>query len=828
MICLYKILLNSKYKEAHNMKRRMLAMLLVIVVMMSVLPVIASAENEGSCGRDLYWIYRPSDKVLTIRGTGPMYDFRGQGAAPWKKALDIQHIVIDEGVTSIGDYAFWDNPELLTVSIPEGITYIGKEAFGRCTGLTEVIMPDSVTRLGEKVFDGCTALENVKLSAGLEGLPNYAFYGCFRLKEIELPEGMVYLASYVFQNCPLTSINFPESLIQIVNATFSGCSLTELNLPANLYSLGSGTFYGNKFTQIDLPDGIRVLDESVFRACSELVHVDLPRRVEIIDENAFAQCAKLKNMVFPDNLKRLGNNAFQGCVELEYVCFTGDAPEFGAYVFPDKAITVYYPADNATWTEAVRQNYGGNLTWVPHTHEYVDWKCIFCGKPGPVDGTCGDGVRWIYEEETETLWIGGNGSVADYSGDEFQPWHGVKDIVSRLVVEGGVSGIGDNAFAEMENLVRVELADGLDRIGWGAFADCGKLERIVFQGDAPEMSADCFRGVRASAYYPVGYSHWESEVLQGYGGEISWICYTPDITRLSGMNRYHTGFAIADRLKEIMGVDQFDAVIVAYGQNFPDALTGSYLAAVKNAPILLTEPGTDFEVNHYIREHLVPGGKIYILGGSSAVSEAFENGVRSLGYDVKRLKGAGRYDTNLEILKEAGINATDEVLIATGSNYADSLSASATGLPMLLVDKELTASQRAFLEDTSKKFVILGGTGAVSAEIEAELDAIGDVTRVKGSNRYETSVAIARRYFSNPQAVVLAYAQSFPDGLCGGPLAISVGAPLILTSNESYGAADAYVQGISAGVVTGGTGRISDDAVREIFDLPGSAQIVKP
>ena len=111
---------------------------------------------------------------------------------------------------------------------------------------------------------------------------------------------------------------------------------------------------------------------------------------------------------------------------------------------------------------------------------------------------------------------------------------------------------------------------------------------------------------------------------------------------------------------------------------------------------------------------------------------------------------------------------------------------------------------------------------------EAELDAIGDVTRVKGASRYGTSVEIAKRYFTNPNAVVLACAEGFPDGLCGGPLAFAVGATLILTSNESSQLADEYVAGITSCAVTGGTARISDDTVREIFDLPADAAIVKP
>ena len=300
------------------------------------------------------------------------------------------------------------------------------------------------------------------------------------------------------------------------------------------------------------------------------------------------------------------------------------------------------------------------------------------------------------------------------------------------------------------------------------------------------------------------------------------------VIRLAGSNRYATGFAIANQLKRNMGVEKFETVVVAYGLNFPDALTGSYLASVKNAPILLTDPSVDRDVLHYLQENLVPGGKVYILGGTSAVSDGFEVAAMSSGFNVTRLKGAGRYETNLEILKEAGVNQTDEILIATGKNYADSLSASATGLPMLLVDKTLTDSQKEFLQTTSKKFVILGGYTAVSTEVEEELGRIGTVKRLKGANRYATSVLIASQYFPNASAAVLAYAEGFPDGLCGGPLAISMGAPLILTSNNNYVFADKQIVNITSGAVTGGTSRISDETVREIFDLPADTPIPKP
>ena len=293
--------------------------------------------------------------------------------------------------------------------------------------------------------------------------------------------------------------------------------------------------------------------------------------------------------------------------------------------------------------------------------------------------------------------------------------------------------------------------------------------------------------------------------------------------RVAGENRIETSLKLADQLKETLGVEKFNAVVVASAMNFPDALTGSYLATAKNAPILLTTKGFEAQVNAYINANLAAGGTVYVLGGETAVPSELLAGVSG----VKRVAGADRFGTNLEILKETGVSADQPILIATAVNFADSLSASATGLPMLLVYGKLTAEQKAFLETTSKKFVIVGGVNAVSADLEAELKAIGSVERLAGASRYETSVMVAEKFISNPDDVVLAYARNFPDGLCGGPVAYALGAPLILTDNIDPSVADKYVDGISAGIVVGGDGLISDASARAIFDLAADAVIEK-
>ena len=290
------------------------------------------------------------------------------------------------------------------------------------------------------------------------------------------------------------------------------------------------------------------------------------------------------------------------------------------------------------------------------------------------------------------------------------------------------------------------------------------------------------------------------------------------VTRLYGAGRYETGYAVADALKDALGVEKFEAVVVATGKNFADALAGSYLAVAKNAPILLTNGKDDnvAQLHAYIEANTVEGGTVYILGGEAAVPASVET---IKGYEVVRLSGASRYDTNLEILTEAGV-AGDSIIVATGKTFADSLSASAARLPILLVkpNASLNDAQKEILAGMQNIYIV-GGDGAVSAAYEAELKEFGEVTRVFGTSRYDTSVAIAKEFCTNVDQVVVASGMNFPDGLCGGPLAAALNAPLVLTRDGKSEVAEEYLQnaGIQSGIVLGGTGALADETVNAVF-----------
>ncbi|MBQ6663173.1 MAG: cell wall-binding repeat-containing protein, partial [Firmicutes bacterium] len=285
--------------------------------------------------------------------------------------------------------------------------------------------------------------------------------------------------------------------------------------------------------------------------------------------------------------------------------------------------------------------------------------------------------------------------------------------------------------------------------------------------------------------------------------------------RLAGGNRYETSFKIADDLYWSNG--KFDSVIVAYGQNFPDALAGGYLAYEMNAPILLSEPAKESSVLSYIKSHAAKDATIFILGGTGVISSQFEANLWNNGYEVERLGGADRFETNLQILKAVEVEG-QELLVSDGYGFADSLSGSAVGKPILIVNKNkgLSAEQKAWLYQSGiSRIYILGGTGSVSNAIQNQLQFYAPVKRLGGANRHETSALIAKQFFPKAKTVTIAFSGNFPDGLSGAPIALRAKAPMLLVSETGYKDARGYVSscGANACYVIGGTGSISDQTV---------------
>ena len=639
-------------------------------------------------------------------------------------------------------------------SIPEGVTVVGPYAFYECRGITGLKLPEGLTTIGESAFNCCGKLPEVILPDGVTEIGDCAFSYCVRLTSVKIPDTVQTIGKYAFSYCvDLPAITLPDGLRTIAEGLFSNCwKLSSAVLPESLLSVGDAAFCDcTGLKRVDIPEAVTYIGEAAFERCTALSAADLPAQAVFLGEGAFEECRSLISIQIPEGITEILPETFSDCHNLRSVTIPKGVTRIGMGAFS---------------------------------------RCYML-----IDAILPESVTEIDDE-----------AFCD-------------SCLNTVEIPGSVTAIGAFAFASCDKLTGVTVGDGTAYIGDGAFSECSMLDMLVFRGAAPGFGELVFAGISAGIYYPSEAAGWADTIAAESGGDMEWVPYTgkpprlPGAIRVAGDNRFLTAIAVAEQMKKELDVEKFETVIVASGTNFADALSGSYLAAVKNAPILLS-CSEDFAptltdkyngiVQDYISENLTAGGTVYILGGPKAVAPSLDEALQ--GCVVKRLAGGNRYETNIRILEEAGV-AGKEILVCNGEGFADSLSASAAELPILLVNSQygIFDVQKPFLESCSGAFRIIGGTTAVSREIEAGLGEYGTILRLGGKNRFETSARIAEAFFDTPDAVVLAYGWNFPDGLCGGALAAAMDAPLLLTMKgwEIATAEYAWERNIRTGLVLG-------------------------
>ena len=224
--------------------------------------------QSGETGQ-LSWLYDPKEQSLTLSGAGAIPDYP-IAETPWQEFRDeIKSIVLEEGVTRIGDYAFYDCTALTSVEIPEGVTLIGESAFSCCQSLESVTIPGSVTEIGEGAFESCSDLLILELTSGLKRVGAFAFSECFSLRALDLP----------------------DTVERIDRSAFTGTALQELVIPSNVQEIGDNAFNGCiRLSSLTLSEGIRVIEEMAFSNCSDLTEVLIPASVERLGDGVFADC----------------------------------------------------------------------------------------------------------------------------------------------------------------------------------------------------------------------------------------------------------------------------------------------------------------------------------------------------------------------------------------------------------------------------------------------------------------------------------------------------------------------------------------------------------
>ena len=311
--------------------------------------------------------------TVHLTGNGEMADYRDYQITGYYSSYALWYylaptagvltVVIDEGVTTISDLAFYKCKNPINVIIGDSVTSIGRDAFRDCSGLreltienvltaiedgmlqdcnglTKVNIPNSVTSIGAMAFAGCSGLTKIDIPNSVTSIGEYAFSGCSGLTEINIPNSVTSIGERSFAGCSgLTgTLTIPDSVTSIGEFAFSECSgLTKIDIPNSVTSIGGSAFSGcTSLAGIDIPNSVTSIGEFTFSECSGLTEIDIPNSVTSIGDFAFSGCTSLAEINIPSSVAKIRDKAFEDCHNLKTVFVKGqepDTPQFGIDVF---------------------------------------------------------------------------------------------------------------------------------------------------------------------------------------------------------------------------------------------------------------------------------------------------------------------------------------------------------------------------------------------------------------------------------------------------------------------------------------------------------------
>ena len=376
--------------------KRIISLLLSLILTLSVFNIIPStagaaesdiAETGATSGTTGDCTWTLDNGVLTISGNGKMGDYNSTHkngsyvtTAPWG-GYSFNTVVIESGITSIGEYAFYNCRSLTSVNIGNSVTSIGSYAFRSCTSLTSVTIPDSVTSIGSGAFNYCEGLTSVNIGNSVTSISKYAFMYCWSLTSVTIPDSVTSIGWEAFYGCSgLTSVtignsvtsiggeafdytawykNHPDGLVyagkvaygmkgscpsevvikdgtaSITTYAFRSCtSLTSVTIPDSVTSIGSLAFYGcTSLTSVTIPDSVTSIGNSVFSGCSSLTSVTISDSVTSIGYEAFYNCWSLTSVTIPDSVTSIGEDAFELCGGLTSVNIGNSVTSIGEDAF---------------------------------------------------------------------------------------------------------------------------------------------------------------------------------------------------------------------------------------------------------------------------------------------------------------------------------------------------------------------------------------------------------------------------------------------------------------------------------------------------------------
>ena len=426
----------------------------------------------GKCGDNVTYSLDYITWELTISGTGDMWDFidpewyYSGREAPWYGCREkIASVVIENGVTRIGDEAFDGCTGLTSAVIPDGVTGIGAYAFCDCTGLTGVMIPDSVTTIGCCAFSDCYGLTGITIPVGVTSIEDGTFQNCIDMTSVTIPSGVTSIGNYAFYSCTdLTGVEIPDGVTTIGNYAFYYCSdMTGITIPGSVTSIGKAAFeYCSGLTGITIPGSVTSIGEIAFDGCNGLTSLTIQDGVTSIGKNAFYGCYGLTSVVIPASVTNIADVAFRFCVNLSSVTILNPDAVIGnsnLHVFQSCSSSLILYG----WPGSTAETYANAAAGV--TFQAIQQAA-----------SCGDDLTWVLAGGT--LSIRGTGPMEDYAGYGVTPWVAYRNSITSVVMENGVTGVGKYAFGGLPALENVTIPDGVTDIGDHAFYKCTNLQGI--------------------------------------------------------------------------------------------------------------------------------------------------------------------------------------------------------------------------------------------------------------------------------------------------------------------------------------------------------------
>lgn len=443
--------------------------------------VQAEAVTSGTCGAEgdgsnLRWSL--SGGVLTISGTGAMKNWKNYyDPSPWEKNDQITHVVIESGVTSIGNSAFWGCFYLTDISMPDTVTRIGDDAIYACLNLT------SLDISCVKTFDAgalCNSgLTEVAIPSGITELPGNLLSSCKKLTKVTLPEGITKIGVTVFASCEsLTSIKIPSTVTSIGSYAFDQSAIQNISIPDGVTEIGERAFsYCPNLTELVIPDSVVKIGLNVVEGCSKLRSIYIGKNVTSLFETfggygsfvrvPFADCSALATITV--------NKDNQSYTAVDNVLFDKEMKQLircapaktGSYSLPASVTSIY-------WREAFADSQLTDITI--HEGVTVIPKLTFMNSA----------VRTVILPKTLT-------TIYESA------FKGCTNLTSIAIPEG-IENIEAETFYNCTSLARVTLPNSLRRIYSEAFSGCTGLGSIVIPEGTWYIANHAFFGCTAMAY----------------------------------------------------------------------------------------------------------------------------------------------------------------------------------------------------------------------------------------------------------------------------------------------------------------------------------------